>query len=129
MQSVVSGAVDPDMFIVRRSTENNNFTILERKLGGKNHSIYLTPQNSIKSVDVPNEMQKLFCLNDDCLLKLCEIGIFIQEKYGESSRDIEWAIQNVINILNLIFSYIFKCFYRYFLYNFRTKSIYCNQGQ
>lgn len=79
--------------------ENNNFTILERKLGGKSVATRVTPKNTIKSVDVSNELKGLFCLNDELVLRLCEIGALIQGNSGGSSRDIEWAVQNVM--LNL----------------------------
>lgn len=41
-QSVVSGVVDPDMFIVQRSYRNNNLKVLERKLGDKDSFVHMT---------------------------------------------------------------------------------------
>lgn len=43
-QSVVSGLVDPDMFVIQRSYRNNNLNILERKLGGKDSFVYMTAE-------------------------------------------------------------------------------------
>lgn len=39
IQSVVSGTVDPDMFVVQRYYRNNNLKIIERNLGGKDSCI------------------------------------------------------------------------------------------
>lgn len=63
-----------------------------------------------------NDDDKLkLCLSDENLLKLCEIGIFLEEIFN-SPRDIEWAI-HMVNNVNLILIFlndkkeIFKKFY------------------
>lgn len=91
---MVSGLVDPDVFIVHHSNANNNFSILERKLGGKSQFVHMTPEDITSTSDVPIGMQKKLCVSDVDLVKLCEIGILLQESYG-SPRDIEWAIYKV----------------------------------
>lgn len=55
---------------------------------------YSTNLDDVSSSKVTEFLRKQLCLSDDNLLKLCEIGIFLQEAYG-SPRDIEWAILNV----------------------------------
>lgn len=95
---MVSGLVDPDIFTVRHSNANNNFSILERKVGEKNHFVHMTSEDITSSANVPIEMQKKLCMTDENLLELCEIGVFLQDTYG-SPRDIEWAIHKVCNFL------------------------------
>lgn len=49
---------------------------------------------NVTSSEVNEFLRKQLCLNDERLLELCEIGIYLQESYG-SPRDIEWAIHKV----------------------------------
>lgn len=42
LQSVVSGSIDPDVFVIQRSFNNKFFTILERSLGSKTHLIEIS---------------------------------------------------------------------------------------
>lgn len=49
-QSVVSGTVDPDTFVVQRSYRTNNLNILERNLGGKDSCVFMT-DNGIANID------------------------------------------------------------------------------
>lgn len=100
---MVSGLVDPDIFIVHHSNANNNFSIFERKLGEKSHFVHMTPDDITSSSSVPVELQKKLCVTDERLLELCEIGISLQGSYG-SPRDIEWAIYKVnFTIFQIIF--------------------------
>lgn len=48
-QSVVSGSIDPDIFVVQRSYNNNNFKIIERTLGSKTHLIQMS-SNGIENM-------------------------------------------------------------------------------
>lgn len=50
--------------------------------------------DDVNSSEVKDDLRKQLCLTDESLLKLCEIGIALQENYG-SQRDIEWAILKV----------------------------------
>lgn len=85
--------VDPDVFVIQRSHKNNNFTVLERKLGDKQRLVAMTNDN-VKDMDIEEVKRKNFCLDETNLLKLCSIGAFLEKSY-ESARDIEWAVYNV----------------------------------
>lgn len=43
---------------------------------------------------ISTELRNQLCLNDEHLLKLCEIGIYLEKRY-QTPRDIEWAIHKV----------------------------------
>lgn len=58
----------------------------------------MTTEEITSSSSVPVELQKKLCVSDVDLLKLCEIGIFLQDSYG-SPRDIEWAIYKVSDLI------------------------------
>lgn len=53
-------------------------------------------ESKVSEFPVSNEDRLKLCLSDENLLKICEIGIFLQEIYN-SPRDIEWAIHRVNN--------------------------------
>lgn len=60
-------------------------------------------ESKILEFPVSDEDRLKLCVSDENLLKLCEIGNFLQE-INNSPRDIEWALQKVINAtLILIF--------------------------
>lgn len=115
---MVSGLVDPDTFIVQRSFKNNNLKIVERKLGTKDMCVQMTAEGEncrkfhtylqkffnfriniavdLKNSELDDKMRKQFCLNDENILKLCQVGIDLQENCNEGlPKDIEWAIHKV----------------------------------
>lgn len=59
------------------------------------------PTDAVNTSKVDDDLRKKLCLDDENLLKLSEIGLFLQESYG-TPRDIEWAIFDVSQ-LKLIF--------------------------
>jgi len=87
-ESVVSGAVTPDDFVV----DKNTLKIIERHVAKKVVQ-YLRDPNTGKTVhvDVPIEKQEQPCLNDEEILKLAELAKRIEQHYGKA-QDIEWAI-------------------------------------
>lgn len=94
LQSVVSGSVDPDVFVVLRGLRNNNLTILERKLGDKTTRMAMNGTDRVISAAVDHNERKNYCISDEHLLNLCQIGIYLEQCY-QSARDIEWAVHNV----------------------------------
>ena len=56
---------------------------------------------------VNDDLRKQLCLTDENLLKLSEIGLYLQESYG-TPRDIEWAIFDVSQLKLVYFSH-FQC--------------------
>lgn len=87
-ETVVSGAVNPDDFIVDKAT----LTIKERRMAKKTIQYVRDPQTG-KTVhlDVPEDKQKTPCVTDEEVLKLAEIAKRIEAHYGKP-MDIEWAI-------------------------------------
>lgn len=87
-ESVVSGAVTPDYFIV----DKNAMRITERKIAKKTVEYVRNPETGETiHAEVPPERQEIPCLTDEEILKLAELGKKIEEHYGRA-QDIEWAI-------------------------------------
>ncbi|HEX9261414.1 MAG TPA: phosphoenolpyruvate synthase, partial [Candidatus Bathyarchaeia archaeon] len=87
-ESVVSGAVNPDDFVVDKKTNK----ITSRRISKKTIQ-YLRDPNTGKTVhlDVPEDKQKEACLIDEEIMKLAELAKLIERHYGKA-MDIEWAI-------------------------------------
>jgi len=87
-ESVVSGAVTPDYFVV----DKNTMQIIERKIAKKTVEYVRDPETGETiHAEVPPERQEIPCLTDEEILKLAELGKKIEEHYGRA-QDIEWAI-------------------------------------
>ncbi len=83
-EAVVSGAVNPDHFVVDTATGE----ILERRLGDKRIAIRSTPGGGTEQVAVEaNEA----CLTDDQVRALAELGDET-ERHFQAPQDTEWAI-------------------------------------
>ncbi|HKZ88262.1 MAG TPA: phosphoenolpyruvate synthase, partial [Candidatus Bathyarchaeia archaeon] len=87
-ETVVSGVVNPDDFIVDQKT----VTIKERRISRKTIKYVREPKTG-KTVhlDVPEAEQRMPCVSDEEILKLAEIAKRIERHYGKA-MDIEWAI-------------------------------------
>jgi pyruvate,water dikinase len=98
-ESVVSGSVNPDDFVV----DKNTLKMIERRISKKTVQ-YLRDPNTGKTVhvDVPIEKQEQPCLNDEEILKLAELAKRIEQHYGKT-QDIEWAIDSDISYPENIF--------------------------
>jgi pyruvate, water dikinase len=87
-ETVVSGAVNPDNFIVDKKT----LTIKEHRYARKTIQYLRDPKTgSTVHLEVPEDKQKLPCISDEEVLKLAEIATRIERHYGKA-MDIEWAI-------------------------------------
>ncbi len=89
-ESVVSGAVTPDDFIVDKTTLN----MVEKRIAKKTLQ-YVRDPNTGKTVhmEVSPEKQEQSCLSDEEILKLAELAKIIEKHYG-IAQDIEWAIDS-----------------------------------
>jgi pyruvate,water dikinase len=87
-ESVVSGEVTPDHFVVNKVT----LDILERTISNK-EVFYTVDYRTQKSqrYDVPFERQKVQSLIDEEVVELARMGKCIEIHYGRP-MDIEWAI-------------------------------------
>jgi len=87
-ESVVSGSVTPDHYVV----DKNTMRIIEKKVVKKTVQFVRGPKSGrTVQVKVPLEMQEEPCLTDYEILYLAELAKKIEEHYG-TPQDIEWAV-------------------------------------
>ncbi len=98
-ESVVSGAVTPDDFIVDKTTLN----IIEKRIARKTLQ-YVRDPNTGKTVhlEVPAEKQEDPSVSEEEIVKLAELAKQIEQLYG-TAQDIEWAIEAGLSFPNSIF--------------------------
>ncbi|MDJ0582772.1 phosphoenolpyruvate synthase [Crocosphaera sp.] len=98
-ENVVQGAVNPDEYYVFKPTLKEGYRpILEKRVGSKAiKMIYDTGGSKLtKNVDVLEEEQEQFCLEDEEILKLANWACIIEDHYSQvretyTPMDIEWA--------------------------------------
>jgi pyruvate,water dikinase len=87
-ESVVSGDVDPDRYLVDKVTGE----ILERTIASKGLEYRFDPdQRAVVSVPILDERAQQPCLSDGEVSELAATGKHI-ERFDGSARDIEWAL-------------------------------------
>ena len=98
-ETVVSGAVNPDDFVVDKAT----LEIEERRIARKTIQ-YIRDSKTGKTVhlDVPIEKQKEPCLNDEEIIQLTKLAKLIEAHY-KKAMDIEWAIDKDLSFPKNIF--------------------------
>jgi len=98
-ETVVSGAVNPDDFVVDKST----LKIEERRIARKTVQYIRDPKTG-KTVhlEVPKEKQKEPCVNDEEIIKLAKLAQLIEAHY-KKAMDIEWAIDEDLSFPKNIF--------------------------
>ncbi|MEM0057547.1 MAG: phosphoenolpyruvate synthase [Candidatus Bathyarchaeia archaeon] len=98
-ESVVSGAVTPDEFIVDKQT----MKIISRRIATKKVMSIRDPATGrTVQVEVPIEKQNQPCLTDEEVLKLAELAVKIEKHYGKP-QDIEWAVDADLSFPDNIF--------------------------
>ncbi len=85
-EAVVSGAVNPDHFVVDPATGE----VLERRLGDKRLLIRSTTAGGTERVELPDG-QRDPCVDDRELATLAALGTQVEDHYG-AAQDTEWAI-------------------------------------
>jgi len=98
-ESVVSGSVTPDDFVV----DKKSVKIIERRLAKKTVA-YMRDSNTGKTVhvEVPADKQNAPCVADEEVLRLAELANRIEQHYGKV-MDIEWAIDRDLQFPSSIF--------------------------
>jgi pyruvate,water dikinase len=98
-ETVVSGAVNPDDFVVDKGT----LRIKERRIARKTVE-YLRDAKTGKTVhlDIPEDRQKTTCMTDEEILTLAELANRIEKHYGKA-MDIEWAIDQDLSYPQNVF--------------------------
>jgi pyruvate,water dikinase len=87
-EAVVSGAVNPDHFVV----DSTRRTIVQRKLGDKRVVVLSRPGGGT-DVHHRDERSAEPCLTDGQVLELVDLGRRVTEHYG-SPQDTEWALDD-----------------------------------
>ncbi len=87
-ESVVSGEVTPDQFVVNKVT----LDIIERTISQKLVCVTVDPKaQAARTIEVPFERQRVQSLIDDEITELAWMGKKIEQHYGRA-MDIEWAV-------------------------------------
>jgi len=86
-ETVVSGTVSPDQFVVHKLTER----ILERKIGAKESSIWLNSQGG--TYLEPSSQPGQACISDQKVAEVTKLLIVVESVY-QKPIDIEWAYIN-----------------------------------
>jgi len=98
-ETVVSGSVNPDKFVVDKIVMEIN----ERTISTKHiQCIYDPDKGEVVHTDVEPDMQCKCCLDDQEIKDLVRIAKIIEEHYG-CPQDIEWAIDKDIAFPENIF--------------------------
>ncbi len=85
-ESVVSGELMPDVYILKKDT----FEIIEKRLGKK--SKYVTCQDlGVAEEECPADLSCSYCLGDEEAKEIGKVGILLEKHFG-MPQDVEWAI-------------------------------------
>jgi len=99
-EAIVQGLVEPDEYYVHKQIfAEGNRCVYRHKIGEKHLQMVAgegDPLAPFKTVPVPPQEQRTFCLNDPEILELAEAAIQIEQHYSEryeqeTPMDIEWA--------------------------------------
>ncbi|TDA69631.1 MAG: phenylphosphate synthase subunit beta [Clostridia bacterium] len=87
-ESVVSGRLSPDFYVVDKQTLN----IVEKRVSDKTYEYLLDPATGATDFfEVPQERRNIPCLTDEELVELAKLGLFVEKHYGKP-QDTEWTI-------------------------------------
>ena len=86
-ETVVSGQVNPDKFVVDKVTKEIESTISQKWT----ECIFDPEKGMVCHLDIPHERQEIQCIEDQEVLELARYARRIEEYYG-CPQDIEWAI-------------------------------------
>jgi pyruvate, water dikinase len=84
-ESVVSGEITPDNFIVNKAS-----LAIERKVSKKTRWVVSTGNGTVKA-DVPIHLQDLPCLDDNEILELVRVALRVEKHFG-APQDMEWVV-------------------------------------
>src|SRR6266700_3347551 len=87
-EAVVSGAVNPDHFVVNAPTGE----IIERRIGDKRVAIHVLEGGGTERVELAAQSSEA-CLSDDQVRALAALGARVEGYYG-APQDTEWAIDD-----------------------------------
>ncbi len=87
-ESIVTGLVTPDRYIVEKKT----LTVVRRILGRKKITVK-ADENGITRIDTPNYKMNMFCLDNATIDNLAKISLNIED-FCKYPQDIEWCISD-----------------------------------
>ena len=87
-EAVVSGAVNPDHFVVNSIDR----TVVSRRLGDKRVMITSVPGGGTVHNELADQSSQA-CLDDGQVLQLADLGQLVQRHYG-APQDTEWALDS-----------------------------------
>jgi pyruvate, water dikinase len=87
-KSVVDGSVDPDLFVVSRSSPP---TILKKTIATKDRMFICYPEEGVCRMETTADQGQAPSLSDEQAISLALMATRLEEYYG-SPQDIEWAI-------------------------------------
>jgi pyruvate,water dikinase len=85
-ESVVSGALNPDKFVVDKSTLN----IIERMISDKEIQVVAKGEGTVEE-EVPADKRLIPCLSDEEVVAIAEVAKKLELHFGVP-QDMEWAI-------------------------------------
>ena len=85
-EAVVSGAVNPDHFVINTPTGE----IVERRIGDKRVAIQAIAGGGTQRIEHARQLNEA-CLTDEQIRMLADLGAKVEVHYG-APQDIEWAI-------------------------------------
>ncbi len=88
-EAVVGGQITPDTYRVSQK----DLEIIDKKIGKQTWKYTRDEKGDTVKFDVDKKSQKKQKITDEQIVKLAEIGVGIEEHYGEP-MDIEWAIED-----------------------------------
>jgi len=99
-ESVVSGSITPDDYIVDKDT----LKILDKKITQKTVEYIRDPKTG-KTIhcDVPADRREQPSLTDEEIVKIAELAKHIEKHYGGKAQDIEWAIDRDLQFPENVF--------------------------
>ncbi len=98
-ETVVSGEVNPDKFVVDKVVREVN----ERTISTKHiECLFDIDKNEVVHAEVDQEMQCTCCLEDDEIAELVDTAKVIESHYGKA-MDIEWAIDKDLSFPENVF--------------------------
>ena len=95
-ETIVQGSVNPDEFYVSKKLLNDDKpAIISRTLGSKKIKMQFSElsanyNQNVKIVEVNEQQQRAFSIDDDHVLELARQALIIEEHYGKP-MDMEWA--------------------------------------
>jgi len=90
-ETVVQGAVNPDEFYVYKpGLRAGRPAVLRRGLGSKAIRMVYGEDSGVRTEDVEQDQQRIFCIDDADVEALARMALVIEDHYGRP-MDIEWA--------------------------------------